>query len=163
MTNESKFVVKLLPDGSIEVECSNKNDAFSFIEKLKYLSEEEKQIRSRVEEAKEKEEERREEELKNHFQRIPSQRDLVTYIVSKENFEHSIPEIHQHFFGKVFNPDPNSPEEDSLYRIVYQRLHRAQQKIAREYNREWSIDWETPFGEKKYKVFSFQVKKVKIE
>jgi hypothetical protein len=158
MDNKPKFIVRLLPNGIIEVECFEKEDVFSFIEKMKFLTSEEKQISLKIEEEREREEERKEEELTTHFQRIPSQRELVNYIIQKDNFEHSIPEIHQHFFGRVFYSDPNNPEEDSLYRIVYQRLHRAQQKIAREHEGEWSIDWETPFGEKKFKIFRFEQK-----
>lgn len=156
MSSHKKFLIRYLADNTIEVECDSKDDAFSMLEKLKSLEFDVKERLKKEEKEKEREEEQNEQEFSIYFNKIPSQREIIKYILKKENFEHSIPEIHNYFFGRVFNSNPDSPEEDSIYRIIYQRIHRVQIKIAREYNGTWTEQWETPFGDKKYKVYLFR-------
>jgi len=69
----------------------------------------------------------------NNEERLPTEQELVDYIVSKPDFEHNSAEIQQRFLKRYIK----SKDEMQLYHRFIQVLRNAREDIAIENNGKW--------------------------
>ena len=96
------------------------------------------------------------EEFEKYAAKIPSTKKIVDYILSKDNYRHSLRDIAVDFLGIVLIPKSEFSNQQNLYQRLYQRLRSAHNYIQKRKNGEWIHKFIIPKGdENRYKEWWF--------
>ncbi|GEM_PF-6959769 len=157
-------IIKILPDGTIEILYSPENIdlVLQSIKKFKEIDKHHSISSTPIVTAIKTQGKSKgitDQEKQDYKKRLPKLIDVVKYIESKGgNCKHTIYDVQEHFFNRRFYAKSNKVErsqleknEHDVYVRIYEKLKRARIKITEKTGREWKDTWKYSPGKPKYK------------
>jgi hypothetical protein len=96
------------------------------------------------------------EEFEKYVSRVPNRNEIKKYIISQEDYRHSIRDIEVLYLGVVLTPNSEFRNQQNLYQRIYQRIRRIQQQIQKQEKGKWKSKYIMAHDEEnKYKEWWF--------